>query len=125
MWLRLRMAGLQLGRPIRRIVVVAAGEGTADAQQALGDGAVQLQGGVGVQIGGQGELQLLQLQLLAFDLLHGVSASLPLYTVATVWPLPTRSPSLTSWRTVPLSPERTSSSRTSQPLTSMMSSAEL
>ena len=51
--------GLQLGRLARRIVVVAAGEGTADAQQALGDGAVQLQGGVGVQIGGQGKLQLL------------------------------------------------------------------
>ena len=64
--------GLQLGRLVRRIAVVTAGEGTADVQQVLGDGAVQLQGGVGVQIGGQGELQLLQLQFLGLDLLHGV-----------------------------------------------------
>ena len=65
-------SGLQLGDVALRGGVVAAGEGLPQRQDVAGDGGVQLQRRIGVQIGGQRELQLLQLQLQRLDLAHGL-----------------------------------------------------
>ena len=64
--------GLQLGQVAGGGGIVPAGEVLPQGYNVVGDGAVQLQGGVGVQIGGQGVFQLLQLQALGLDLGHGL-----------------------------------------------------
>ena len=64
--------GLQLGQVAGGGGIVPAGEILPQGHDFVGNGAVQLQGGVGVQIGGQGVFQLLQLQALGLDLGHGL-----------------------------------------------------
>ena len=64
--------GLQLGQVAGGGGIVPAGEVLPQGYDVVGDGAVQLQGGVGVQVGGQGVFQLLQLEPLGLDLGHGL-----------------------------------------------------
>ena len=71
----LEHGGLQRGNIALRGGVVAAGQRLPQRQDIAGDGGIQLQRRVRVQVGGQGELKLLELQLQRLDLADGLQSA--------------------------------------------------
>lgn len=118
--------GLERGDVLRGGGIIPVRELTAQGEDAVGDGAVELERGVAVEIGLQRELQLLELQLLLPNPADGVERAGVGIDGDDRLARPRPSPLRAAFAAAcPDGPCSGSSSRTSQPVRLMLSSEEL